>query len=119
MLRVSSGLVLQHHPERLLLYEFKARICNAAHDIVNKFLENIILRSLDSPLMSDRTEVLISRIEKWCEAKRGRQSAIAAHLSVDRQTVNEWIKRRRKPTGEQTLALIEFLDSQEQGDQKT
>jgi DNA-binding transcriptional regulator YdaS (Cro superfamily) len=66
--------------------------------------------------MADRTEALISRIQKWCEAKRGRQSAIAAHLSVDRQIVNEWIKRRRKPTSEQTLALIEFLDSQEQSD---
>jgi DNA-binding transcriptional regulator YiaG len=68
--------------------------------------------------MADRTEALISRIEKWCEAKRGRQSQIAVRLSVDRQTVNEWIKRRRKPTSEQTLALIEFLDSQEHDEQE-
>ena len=73
-----------------------------------------ILRTFHNPPpMSERTERLLQRLQQWCEAQRGRQSVVATYLDIDRQIVNEWVKRKRKPTSEQTLALIEFLDIQE------
>jgi transcriptional regulator with XRE-family HTH domain len=65
--------------------------------------------------METRTERLISRIERWCSEKRGRQSELARYLGIDRQAVQAWIKRTRHPSAEQTLAILEFLEDPRTG----
>jgi DNA-binding transcriptional regulator YiaG len=62
--------------------------------------------------MTPRTEELIAEIEKWCAQKRGRQSELARTLGIKRQTVQAWIRRERRPTTEQALAIIELLENQ-------
>lgn len=59
--------------------------------------------------MLPRTERLLTDIEAWCSEKPGRQTELANALGTSRQAVWAWINRRQKPSSEQTLALIEFL----------
>ena len=60
-------------------------------------------------LVPPRTEQLLRELKAWCDQKHGRQSEIARYLGVPRQAINNWFGGRNWPTGEQVLAIQEFL----------
>ena len=52
---------------------------------------------------------LLDRLRTYCESGYGRQTEVSREIKVSRQRINDWLAGRVKPTGEQTLALLEFL----------
>jgi DNA-binding transcriptional regulator YiaG len=44
--------------------------------------------------------------------ERGRRSEFARLVGIERQAVTDWLAGRQEPTGEQVLALVEFLEKQ-------
>jgi transcriptional regulator with XRE-family HTH domain len=56
-----------------------------------------------------RTSQLIEILRAWCKEKWGRQVKVAKILGVGHSTVADWLSGRRQPTGEQALALYEFM----------
>jgi DNA-binding transcriptional regulator YdaS (Cro superfamily) len=59
--------------------------------------------------MMTRTEKLLNALKDWCAEKYGRQSEIARLLSVSPQQLTDWFKGRTQLTGEQALAIQEFM----------
>ena len=64
--------------------------------------------------MPPRTEKLLAEIKAWCDQERGRQSELARFLGTSRQAVSDWFKpeKKKSPTAEQALAMLEFLKQQ-------
>jgi DNA-binding transcriptional regulator YdaS (Cro superfamily) len=56
-----------------------------------------------------RTEKLLSALKDWCAEKYGRQSEVARLLDVSPQQLTDWFKGRTQLTGEQALAIQEFM----------
>lgn len=56
-----------------------------------------------------RTAMLISVLKLWCAEKHGRQAQASKILCLGGSTLRDWLSGRRQPTGEQALALSEFL----------
>jgi hypothetical protein len=58
-----------------------------------------------------RTQRLIDELRAWCDAPGGygRRSEVARALELPLGTVTHWFGGRQGPTGEQVLALQEFL----------
>jgi transcriptional regulator with XRE-family HTH domain len=65
------------------------------------------------PPLIDR---LLARLKDYCEAGRVRQTGAAEAIGVSRQRINDWLSGRVQPTGEQALALLEFLERAESTD---
>jgi transcriptional regulator with XRE-family HTH domain len=59
--------------------------------------------------MPPHTDRLLAQLKEYCAAERGRQTAVAEAIGVSRQRINDWLSGRVQPTGEQALALLEFL----------
>jgi plasmid maintenance system antidote protein VapI len=59
--------------------------------------------------MAERTAKLLDSLRDWCAHERGRQAEVARWLETTPQTVNDWLANRKQLTGEQALALLEFL----------
>ena len=59
---------------------------------------------------SSRMVALIAKIKKRCDEKWGRRVELAKYLETDRQTITHILNDRQDPTGEQTLAMIEWLE---------
>jgi len=59
--------------------------------------------------MPERTKKLLSELEAWCNREYGRRSEVARVLEVSPQAVSNWLSGRQELTGEQALALLEFL----------
>jgi predicted XRE-type DNA-binding protein len=57
----------------------------------------------DSEMLS---ETLLSHLDHWCKAERGRQAEMARALDVTPQQVNHWLTGRKQMTGEQALRLL-------------
>ena len=62
--------------------------------------------------MSERTTKLMEDLKSWCSRERGRQAEVARAIETTPQTVNDWLSGRKQLTGEQALALQEFLKKQ-------
>jgi hypothetical protein len=64
--------------------------------------------------MAERLKALLSDAKEWCSQERGRQSELADFLGVKRQAISAWFAEnpQKAPTGEQVLALLEFLRAQ-------
>ena len=56
-----------------------------------------------------RTEKLLRALSYWCAQGYGRQSEVARLLNVSPQQFNDWLKGRTQLTGEQALAIQEFM----------
>jgi transcriptional regulator with XRE-family HTH domain len=58
-----------------------------------------------------RTAQLIGILKTWCKEKHGRQEQAAKILGVGGSSLRDWLSGRRRPTSEQTLGLIAFLQT--------
>ena len=63
--------------------------------------------------MPPRTDKLLAAIKEWCDAERGRRSALARLIGTSPQTVTHWFAGRKTPTLEQGLAIQEILKGRE------
>jgi hypothetical protein len=57
----------------------------------------------------ERTRKLVEQLRKWASRQHGRQQEVANALSVHKSVVSNWLAFRQELTGEQALALHEFL----------
>jgi len=62
--------------------------------------------------MPPRTQKLIAALRSWCDERYGRRSEIGRTLGVGLQVITNWFAGRQEPTGEQALAVQEFLARQ-------
>ncbi|HTD15320.1 MAG TPA: helix-turn-helix transcriptional regulator [Chthoniobacterales bacterium] len=62
--------------------------------------------------MPPRTQTLLKELKTWCDQKHGRQVEVARYLKLPPQAINNWFGKRSEPTGEQVLAIQEFLRKQ-------
>lgn len=60
-----------------------------------------------------RLEALIARLNAYCDAGRGRKTALIKHLGIKPARLSEWLSGDIKPGGETTLAIQEWLAAQE------
>jgi|GEM_PF-5634722 len=59
-----------------------------------------------------RLDALIARLRAYCEAGRGRKTALINHLGIPAPRLSEWLSGDVKPGGETTLAIQEWLAAQ-------
>lgn len=59
-----------------------------------------------------RIRKLLNQLQQWCSQGWGRQAEVARALGVFPQTVSAWFADQKQPTGEQALAIQEFLRAQ-------
>jgi DNA-binding transcriptional regulator YiaG len=59
--------------------------------------------------MPPKTEQLLVEIKAWCEANHVKQIQLAGMLGVKRSAVTDWYARRKTPTAEQVLTMLEIL----------
>jgi transcriptional regulator with XRE-family HTH domain len=59
--------------------------------------------------MGQRTAQLLEILRLWCRKERGRQTQVARVLGIRPSTVADWMSGRRQFTGEQSMAVNEFL----------
>jgi DNA-binding transcriptional regulator YiaG len=81
--------------------------------LVNKSSASPILFSV-MPLVYNtdvppKTDQLLAEIKAWCEANEIKQVQLAKMLGVNRSAVTDWYKRRKTPTAEQALTMLEIL----------
>ena len=62
--------------------------------------------------MPKRTAKLLRELKRWADQERGRRKQVAEFLKVQPQAVTNLLSGRQQLTGEQALALREFLDAQ-------
>ena len=58
-------------------------------------------------------ELLISKLEAWCQGQHGRQKEAALEIGVSEQALSNWLSGRKTPTLPNFLKIQEFL--QEKG----
>ncbi len=61
------------------------------------------------------TNELISRLRKWCEKEEGRKKRVAEHLGIQQAALSNMFRAKnpQQPTGEQALAILNFLNAQQ------
>jgi DNA-binding transcriptional regulator YiaG len=59
--------------------------------------------------MPPKTEQLLADIKAWCVANHVKQAELARMLGVQRSAVTDWYARRKTPTAEQVLTMLEIL----------
>jgi hypothetical protein len=68
--------------------------------------------------MSRRVKTLLAEAEAWCDQERGRRTKLALGIGASLPAVSAWFREYKKadpakqPTGEQVLAIQEFLKEQ-------
>jgi transcriptional regulator with XRE-family HTH domain len=67
---------------------------------------------VETPPKNPRIRRLLVELRGWCTQERGRQAAVARAMGVFPQTVSDWFSEKKQPTGEQALAIQEFLRKQ-------
>jgi DNA-binding transcriptional regulator YiaG len=60
--------------------------------------------------MPPKTEQLLAEMKAWCEENHVNQSQLARMLGVHRSAVTDWYARRKTPTAEQVLTMLEILN---------
>ncbi|MDB6124740.1 MAG: hypothetical protein JWQ71_3733 [Pedosphaera sp.] len=69
-----------------------------------------------------RLDALLNKVQSACEGagNYGRKSELARYLGVSPQFVNNWIvSRAYEPSGEVTLAMLEWVQAKEGKQQKS
>jgi DNA-binding transcriptional regulator YiaG len=59
--------------------------------------------------MPPKTEQLLADIKAWCLANHVKQAELARMLGVQRSAATDWYARRKTPTAEQVLTMLEIL----------
>ena len=61
------------------------------------------------------TDELISKLRKWCEKEEGRKKRVAEYLKIPPSALSNMFraKKPQQPTGEQALAILNFLKKQQ------
>jgi plasmid maintenance system antidote protein VapI len=59
--------------------------------------------------MGERTERLVSEMQKWAKAHKVKHKELAEYLGVTPNGITEIFKGRNQPTGEQALAMLELM----------
>ena len=65
--------------------------------------------------VAERVRRLLAEAKLWCDQERGRRAKLARIIGVSPQAISGWFREaerkhpRKQPTGEQVLALAEFL----------
>jgi predicted transcriptional regulator len=59
---------------------------------------------------TELTNKFLKELKDWCDAKRGRQVELAKAIKTTRWTISHWMGRRQRPTAEQVLRAMEFLE---------
>lgn len=54
----------------------------------------------------------MARLKTYCEAGRGRKTALIQHLDIAPARLSEWLSGDVKPGGETTLAIQAWLAAQ-------
>ena len=67
---------------------------------------------VETPPKNPRVRKLLDELQQWCAQEWGRQSEVARMLGVFPQAVSDWFLGKKQPTGEQVLAIQEFLRAQ-------
>ncbi|MBV8279660.1 MAG: hypothetical protein JO170_30950 [Verrucomicrobia bacterium] len=62
--------------------------------------------------MTERTDRFLARVRAWCDKEHGRRARLARFMEVPKQTVTDVLNGRQLPTGEQVLAMQEYLSQQ-------
>jgi hypothetical protein len=62
----------------------------------------------EKPLLA----ALMADVREFCAARRGRASALAAHLGVHQQQASTWLNERAEPGGEATLQIRAWLEAE-------
>ena len=65
--------------------------------------------------MPPKTEQLLADIKAWCVANHVKQAELARILGVQRSAVTDWYARRKRPTAEQALTMLEILKGKSTG----
>jgi predicted XRE-type DNA-binding protein len=65
-----------------------------------------------------KTEQLLAQIKAWSVSNDVKQVELAKMLGVQRSAVTDWYKRRKTPTGEQVLTMLELLKTKPQPKRK-
>jgi len=61
---------------------------------------------------SPRLDALIARLRDYCEAGRGRKTALIQFLGIQPHQLTSWLSGDKRPGGEYTLAIQEWLAAQ-------
>jgi DNA-binding transcriptional regulator YiaG len=61
------------------------------------------------PRPLSRREQLLADLKAWSEKHQIKQAELARMLGVHRSAVTDWYKRRKTPTAEQALTMLELL----------
>ena len=62
----------------------------------------------EKPLLA----ALMAEVREFCAARRGRASALAAHLGVHQQQASAWMTEKAEPGGEATLQIRAWLEAE-------
>ena len=57
-----------------------------------------------------RTKQFLAKVKAFCDQEYGRRAKLARFLGIQRQAVTNLLNERQNPTGEQVLAIMEWLD---------
>ena len=68
--------------------------------------------------MGPKTWKILSQLRDYCDLQYGRRSKVARVLGLQRQVLTHWFAKRKQPTCEQILMVLEFLRSQENENRK-
>ena len=63
--------------------------------------------------MPPKTEQLLAEIKAWSETHQIKQAELARMLGVQRSAITDWYQRRKTPTAEQALMMLEILSRRE------
>jgi hypothetical protein len=59
--------------------------------------------------MGERTERLVSEMQKWAKAHKVKNKELAEMLGIKPQGITEIFMGRNQPTGEQVLVMLELM----------
>jgi transcriptional regulator with XRE-family HTH domain len=76
-------------------------------------MEQIILRSTE--MAPERTRRLLAEVEAWRKANNVKQKDLAGMLGMAPQQLNDILKDRTQPMGEQVLHMLELIKSKPKG----
>jgi plasmid maintenance system antidote protein VapI len=82
-----------------------------------RFLDELGGRLKKGERMPPRTEKFLADLKMFCDQKHGRRAQLARFLGMPRQTVTDLLNGRQKPTGEQVLAIQEWLGGEREKNQ--
>jgi hypothetical protein len=67
--------------------------------------------------VGERVDILLEEVRAYCREKHGRRSQLARYLGLTPQKVTDILNARQQPTGEQALAMQEWLALERRKDQ--